>query len=441
MIGGYIAAAELAALIAVACFAIHWLRGGRDWLVAIGIAHLLIAANYVHLVFVPAGRPYLAALGQWSALFGPLTGTAANGFALWGVLRLLGRDPRALTIAGAYGAFAALFVGAYFAVAPAAALFLAITGVTIVATGMAFVMIAQRSLFYVVVGVFTLMRIAFAVTASYFTLARADGDTVAILTFVNLVSLVGDGFGYILIEYDDTRRQLAEADRAKSIFLASISHELRTPLNAIIGFAELIGRQPGTAVDGRNRGYAGDILASGRLLLGVVNQVIDMVELEARRFKLELERLDVADIVWQTLQSLQPRAALKGVRTQIDVPTAAVEAVVDRRALAKVVTSLVDNAIKFSAPGGRVDVSLTAMPEKTVRLAVSDQGIGMSPDHLRKIFKPFAQASDAYTRGYDGIGLGLAVTQKLVAAMGGRVTVESALGRGSTFTVLLPAGP
>ncbi len=181
-------------------------------------------------------------------------------------------------------------------------------------------------------------------------------------------------------------------------------------------------------------------MQSGRLLLGVVNQIIDMVELEAKRFKLELERLDVADIVWQTLQTLQPRATLKGIRTQIDVPTAAVEALVDRRALAKVVASLVDNAIKFSAPGGRVDVSLVATPDKTVRLAVTDQGIGMSPDHLRKIFKPFSQAADAYTRGYDGIGLGLAVTQKLVAAMGGRVTVESALGRGSTVTVLLPTG-
>jgi signal transduction histidine kinase len=439
MIAGYIAAAELAALIAIACFAIHWLRGGRDWLVAIGIAHLLIAVNYGYRVFVPAGHPYLAELGHWSGLFGPLTGTAANGFAAWGVLRLLGRNPRTLALTAAYGAFGALLVAAYFAVAPAAALFLAITGVTIVASGLGIVMIAQRSLFYVVVGVFTLARIAFALAASYFTLARADGDTVAILTFVNLVSLVGDGFGYILIEYDDTRRQLAEADRAKSIFLASISHELRTPLNAIIGFSELIGRQTGGAVDGRHRGYAGDILASGRLLLGVVNQIIDMVELEAKRFKLELERLDVGDIVWQTLQTLQPRATLKGIRTQIDVPTTAVEAVVDRRALAKVVASLVDNAIKFSAPGGRVEVSLTALPEKTVRLAVSDQGIGMSPDHLRKIFKPFSQAADAYTRGYDGIGLGLAVTQKLVAAMGGRVTVESALGRGSTFTVLLPS--
>jgi len=440
MIGGYIAAAELAALIAVACFAVHWLRGGRDWLIAIGITHLLIAANYVYLVFVPAGRPYLDALGGWTALFGPLCATAANGVALWGVLRLLGRNPRTLMLAAAYGAFAAVFVAAYFIVAPAAALFLAITGVTIMATAIAMLMIAQRSLFYVVVGVFTLARIAFALTASYFTLARADGDTVALLTFVNLVSLVGDGFGYILIEYDDTRRQLAEADRAKSLFLASISHELRTPLNAIIGFAELIGRQTGGAVDGRNRGYAGDIVQSGRLLLGVVNQVIDMVELEAKRFRLELERLDVADIVWQTLQTLQPRATLKGIRTQIDVPTTAVEALVDRRALSKVVASLVDNAIKFSAPGGRVDVSLAATPEKTVRLAVSDQGIGMSPDHLRKIFKPFSQAADAYTRGYDGIGLGLAVTQKLVAAMGGRVTVESALGRGSTVTVLLPTG-
>jgi signal transduction histidine kinase len=438
MVWGYVAAAELAALIAVACFVVHWLRGGRDWLVAVGLAHVLIAANYVYLIFVPAGRPYLAELGQWSGLFGPLSGTAANGLALWGVLRLLGRDPQPRTFIAAYGSFAALFVGAYFAVAPATALFLAIMGVTIVASGIAVLMIAQRSLFYVVVGAFTLARIAFAIAASYFTLARADGDTVALLTFVNLVSLVGDGFGYILIEYDDTRRQLAEADRAKSVFLASISHELRTPLNAIIGFAELIGHQAGNALDGRHRGYAADILASGRLLLGVVNQVIDMVELEAKRFKLELQRLDIGEIVWQTLQTLQPRATLKGIRTQVDVPAAAVEAVVDRRALGKVISSLVDNAIKFSAPGGRVDISLIATPEKTVRLVVADQGIGMPADRLRRIFEPFVQPDDIYTRGHDGIGLGLAVSRKLIEAMGGRVTVESAVGRGSTFTVLLP---
>jgi signal transduction histidine kinase len=125
------------------------------------------------------------------------------------------------------------------------------------------------------------------------------------------------------------------------------------------------------------------------------------------------------------------------VRT--DFPDAAVEAVADRRALGQVVSNLVDNAIKYSRPGGQVDVSVVASSERTARLVVADEGIGMSAEEVGNIFKPFWQSADVYTRDHTGLGLGLAVTQKLVEAMGGRVLVESSVGQGSTFTVLLPS--
>ena len=442
MVAGYIAGAGLAALIAIACFVVFWLRGGRDWLVGVGIAHALISAGYVYLVFVPPDVMFRRALADdWTALLVPLSTIAANGFAFWGVLRLLGRDPRTRLLSAAYGGFGAAVVALYFAYAPVPALVLVMIVISALASFLGIVMIVQRSLFYVIVGVFTLARVAFSLTASLFVLNHGDIETVGVLTLVNLVSLVGDGFGYIMIEYDDTRRQLAEADRGKSAFLASISHELRTPLNAIIGFAELIGRRSTGAPATANEDYASDIAASGRRLLGVVDQILDIVQIEAKRFKLDLQRVDVAEIVHDTLRTFRSQAEQKQIRTQIETPSAAVETLADQRALAKIVSNLIDNAIKFSPAGSRVEISLTTTAARTVRLIVADQGRGIPADRLGSLFTPFAYAADAYTRGDSGIGLGLAISSKLVEAMGGKVFVDSALGRGSTFTVLLPAAP
>ncbi|MBV8537104.1 MAG: ATP-binding protein, partial [Alphaproteobacteria bacterium] len=153
----------------------------------------------------------------------------------------------------------------------------------------------------------------------------------------------------------------------------------------------------------------------------------------------DLQRLDLVDVARDALVVVQPRADMRGIHLRAAFPDAAVSAVGDRRALSQVVSSLIDNAIKYSQPGAQVDVSVAASPQRTASLIVSDKGIGMSAEEVRNIFKPFWQSADVYTRDHTGLGLGLAVTQKLVQAMGGEVLVESAAGEGSRFTVLLPA--
>jgi len=172
-----------------------------------------------------------------------------------------------------------------------------------------------------------------------------------------------------------------------------------------------------------------------------VNQILDLTDIEAKRFRLERQRLDLVDVARDAMSIVQPRADLRGIHVRTVFPDTAVATVGDRRALSQVVSSLVDNAIKYSRPGAHVDVdvSMVASPQRKARLIVADTGIGMSPEEIGNIFKPFWQSADVYTRDHTGLGLGLAVTQKLVQAMGGQVLVDSAPGQGSKFTVLLPA--
>lgn len=434
-----IAAAELAVLIAATFFVVYWRRGGRSWLLPAGIAHLFIAADYIYLIFFPPGGPFLASQSSWISLLFPWSLIAANGFLLFGLLQLLGYGPRPWHFVAGTGALAAVAAAAHYASVPLAAFYVSVVAGALVGSAIGILMIARGELFYVIFGVLFLMRSTFLVVASYFAVIHLHPELVDLLTFVNFAAVVGDGFGLILIEYDDTRRQLIEVDRGKTAFLASISHELRTPLNAIIGFAELVSLGPEDAVADRYRGYGAEILASGRRLLGITNQVLEMAQVEMKRMPLDRQRLDLAAVVRDAVKALQPVADEKGVRTNAELPTGAVEAVADLRALRLVVANLIDNAIKFSPAGGEIEITVATNGRHMASLTVADQGIGMSADDVQKIFKPYWQSSDVYARRTGGMGLGLAIAQKLVSAMGGKVLVDSALGRGSTFTVLLPA--
>ena len=437
--GSNIAAAELTGLVAATFFAVYWLRGGRPWLLPAGVGHAFVATLYIYLLIFPVGVPPSRPRWGWIELTLPLCLVAANGFLFFGLLQLLGRTPPRRAWAAGWTAVGVAVVVAQAVIGPVAAFCLAVASSIAVNPVVSVLLMARGTLFYVIVGLLLFARVVFQVVVTYFAAFHVAPAVVDLLIFANLAAVVGDGFGLLLIEYDDTRRQLAEAGRAKTVFLANISHELRTPLNSIIGFADLLTEQPYGSIDKRYLAYAFDILESGRKLLSVVNQILDMTEIEARRFRFELQRLDVVDVARDALAVVQPRAEQRRVRVRTDFPDAAVEAVADRRALSQVVSNLVDNAIKYSQPGGHVDVSVVASPERTARLVVADGGIGMSAEEVGNIFKPFWQSADVYTRDQTGLGLGLAVTQKLVEAMGGRVLVESAVGRGSTFTVLLPS--
>ena len=436
-LGSNLAAAELTGLVAATFFAVYWLRGGRAWLLPAGIGHLFVAVLYIYLLFHPIGvsPPWDP---TWVTLTLPLCLTAANGFLFFGMLQLLDRAPPRRVWAAGWIAVGLAVIAAHVIYGPILAFLVAVASTVVVGPAVSVLLMAEQKLFYVIVGALLLARAVFQVVVSYFGAFHVLPAVVDLLVFINLGAVVGDGFGLILIEYDDTRRQLAEADRSKTAFLAGISHELRTPLNSIIGFAELIGGGPVSAVAEQYRGYATDIVASGRQLLGITNQVLEMAQIEMKRTTFDPQRLDLAVVVQDAIQSLKSSADMKGVRTIAELPAETVATIADLAALRRVVSSLIDNAIKFTPAGGKIHIALTATSERMARLVIADEGIGMSADEVRRLFTPYWQSTDVYVRRHGGVGLGLAISQKLVEAMGGKVLVDSALGRGSTFTVLLP---
>ncbi|MBL8710066.1 MAG: PAS domain S-box protein [Rhodospirillaceae bacterium] len=230
------------------------------------------------------------------------------------------------------------------------------------------------------------------------------------------------------------------ANRAKSSFLAVMSHELRTPLNAIIGFSDIMKREVfGPVENDRYRQYASDIHESGSLLLNVVNSILDLSRIESGKQDLVLESIELGDCWKLIAHTLDPMARQKGITLIADSPPT-LPFRGDRQAVLQVLMNLVTNAIKFSPGGGKVEVGCEAggAPDEVV-LYVRDHGRGIPADRLHDIFMPFVQVSDSYARDVGGVGLGLAICKSLVAAMAGRIEIESELGRGTTVRVFLPA--
>lgn len=240
-------------------------------------------------------------------------------------------------------------------------------------------------------------------------------------------------------ELEDATLAAKAANNAKSEFLSTMSHELRTPLNAVIGFSEVIGDQLfGPIGNAKYLEYARDIHASGRHLLDMINDILDISRIEAGRLELADERVAVADVVDQALQMIDQRARRVGVAIEVVLPDELPHLIGDRRALTQVMLNLLSNSVKFTPQGGRVTVSAAVGPDGGVSLRVADTGVGIPPDELSELMQPFVQASNQSAASETGTGLGLYLVRRLVEEQDGDFTLESEEGEGVIATVTLP---
>jgi len=233
---------------------------------------------------------------------------------------------------------------------------------------------------------------------------------------------------------------LQEANRLKSVFLANMSHELRTPLNAIIGFSEFLIDEKAGGLNSKQKEYLTDVLNSGRHLLQLINDVLDLSKVEAGRIEIRAEAFSVRQAIEEVCTGIASMAAAKGIAVDRQIAGALDRVTLDRQKFIQVLYNLLSNALKFSDEGAQVCVSAHRR-DGALELSVRDTGIGIRSEDREKLFVEFQQLDAGSARRFEGTGLGLALTKKLVEAQGGNIGVESERGQGSTFTVLLPLSP
>ena len=269
---------------------------------------------------------------------------------------------------------------------------------------------------------------------------RGDGSDVRVEVSLTSVNRSGRAL-FVASARDLSERERAESARreseAKSRFLAAMSHELRTPLNSILGFSQLLERSESGALDERQRRYVENIRESGQHLLELVDEVLDLSRVAAGAMHVEVRPVELASVVDEAVRRLAPLAGAKRLHVETRVERAT-SVLADRRRLSQVLANLLSNAVKFTPEGGSIRVTGEVVGE-VVELAVEDDGIGIPAERLEDVFGEFTQVESSLSRTHDGAGLGLALTHRLVSLMGGRISVESELGRGSRFLVTLPA--
>jgi PAS domain S-box-containing protein len=255
--------------------------------------------------------------------------------------------------------------------------------------------------------------------------------------------------------------ELEDASRMKSEFLANMSHELRTPLNAIIGFSEVLGDGLLGDLTEKQLRFIGDIFKSGKHLLSLINDILDLSKVEAGKMLLDLGVLEIPSLLGNSLSILKGQAAVRHIKLDMQLGEGLSTMNADGRKVKQIVYNLLSNAVKFSADGGKVTLrahrvsaadvgrldgvwparilafDATTYPE-FLRLSVTDDGIGIAPEGLEHLFKPFSQVDSGLARQFEGTGLGLAMVKLLADLHGGAVAVESAVGEGSRFTVWIP---
>jgi two-component system, cell cycle sensor histidine kinase PleC len=237
--------------------------------------------------------------------------------------------------------------------------------------------------------------------------------------------------------YSQEKARAEEANQTKSKFLANMSHELRTPLNAIIGFSEIMeSGMFGALGSEKYREYCHDILTSGHYLLEVINDILDMSKIEAGRMKLDMEPLDLSRTLAESLRVVSGRMQDKGLLLDADIEQS-IPVVADRRATKQIMVNLLSNAVKFTPEGGRIVVRSHVLDDKIVFL-IADSGIGIAPQSLKRLGRPFEQVESQLTKTYHGSGLGLAIARSLAHLHGGSMKLRSRLGSGTVVRVSLP---
>jgi signal transduction histidine kinase len=231
-----------------------------------------------------------------------------------------------------------------------------------------------------------------------------------------------------------------KANRAKSEFLANMSHELRTPLNAIIGFSDVLRKELfGPMANERYADYIRDINDSGNHLLEIINDVLDLAKAEAGKLSLQEEEIDIVRCVNDATRMCRGRAVTAGVTLSVQSGDDFIFAMVDERSVRQIVLNLLTNAIKFTLPGGCVTISVSASPANGISIEVQDTGIGIAPDDIARVLRPFEQVETVLSREHGGTGLGLPLTAKLTELHGGKLSIESEIDHGTRVVVKLPA--
>ncbi|HAX78692.1 MAG TPA: histidine kinase [Cyanobacteria bacterium UBA11372] len=262
---------------------------------------------------------------------------------------------------------------------------------------------------------------------------------------INLLKLVGEivAIGLARNDAEIDRQQAAQAavaaSKAKSEFLANMSHELRTPLTAILGLSEVLREETFGPLTAKQHQKLATIEQSGQHLLELINDVLDLSKIEAGKMELQLAPTDISGLCNASLAFVRQQAHQKRIQLSCQVPPRLGKIEIDERRMRQVLINLLSNSVKFTPEGGEVWIEIQADREREiVQFSVVDNGIGIAPQDINKLFRPFVQLDGAFNRRYAGTGLGLALVRQVVELHGGSVSLESELGKGSRFTASVP---
>ena len=267
----------------------------------------------------------------------------------------------------------------------------------------------------------------------------SDKDITLLKTFADQ-AVIAIRNARLIQEIQAKSQQLEVANQHKSEFLANMSHELRTPLNAIIGFSEVLIERMFGELNDKQADYLADIHSSGRHLLSLINDILDLSKIEAGHMALDLEAFDVPAALGNAMSLVRERAQHHAIALDLVVAETVGEIVADQRKFKQILLNMLSNAVKFTPDGGRVTVQAATQGNALV-VSVADTGIGIAEDDQAVVFDEFRQVGRHYTNKQEGTGLGLALTKRFVDLHGGQLSLHSELGKGSTFTFTLPMNP